>query len=368
MPHTLLKDASLQPADLRKDTSIYKLTSGNLLNEYFIVSSPGTRKLMASPEVTGFDSYECMIPSTDVALDYLKESGLSHEISILTILRGGLNYPLEECCHHVGIKVRNMNFVSCERIIEDGVITGLDIRYEKLHAEKDCTLLIGDIIASGDTLKLSLEQVVDRFRRRGGSIRKIIFFTIGGTKAIRLMECLTVRIQKIWPQFEGFQCIFYEGIFSVYEDKGCTGINIPNIDFYWRDGIISPDFRYHVLKDDDALFEKCIIYDGGARRYEIPEHFVEVMEYWNAIAAVADKTHFKMFLQEKIGHNLDISFEDWLRLNHYQRLDEEEMTSLFIIEREFLRQERSLADIAARRMAEFTSALADYATEQNTSI
>lgn len=368
MLNTLLMGASLQPADLRKDTSIYKLKSGNLLNEYYIVSSPGTRKLMASPEVVGFDSYQCMIPSTDVALDYLKETGLDQDVSILTILRGGLNYPLEECCHHVGITVRNMNFVSCERIIEDGVITGLDIRYEKLHAEKDCIMLIGDIIASGDTLRQSLDQVVDRFRRRGGSIRKIIFFTIGGTKAIGLMEHMRAKIRKRWPEFEGFQCFFYEGIFSVYEDKGCTGINIPNIDFYWEDGIISPDFRYHVLKDDDALFEKCIIYDGGARRYEIPEHYAEVMEYWNAIASVADRTNFKLFLQEKVGHGLDINFEDWLRLNHYQSLDEEEMTSLFIIEREFLRQERSLAAIAARRKAEFSSALSGYVNVQNHSI
>lgn len=363
MIHTSLKDASLLPADLRKDTSIYKLKAGNLLNEYYIVSSHGTRKLMASPEVVGFDSYLCMMPSTTVALQYLKESGLSDDISILTILRGGLNYPLEECCHQVGLTVKNMNFVSCERKIEDGVITGLDIRYEKLHAEKDCTLMIGDIIASGDTLRMSLEQVVDKFRRRGGSIRKIIFFTIGGTKAIGLMEQLTVKIQKVWPNFAGFQCIFYEGIFSVYETKGCTGINIPNIDFYWEGGIISPDFRYHVLKDGDALFEKCIIYDGGARRYEIPEHYDEVMEYWNSIAGVAEETDFKTFLQEKIGHPLDINFEDWLSLNHYRRLDEEEMTSLFIMEREFLRQERSLKDIAARRISEFKAALARYVTE-----
>ena len=363
MLHNFPKEASLQPADLRKDTSIYRLKSGNLLNEYYIVSSHGTRKLMASPEVVGFDSYECMLPSTEVALDYLKESGLSDDVSILTILRGGLNYPLEECCHSVGITVRNMNFVSCERKIEDGVITGLDIRYEKLHAEKDCTLMIGDIIASGDTLRLCLEQVVDRFRRRGGSIRKIIFFTIGGTKAISLMEKLTVNIQKIWPNFVGFQCIFYEGIFSVYEDKGCTGINIPNIDFYWKGGVIAPDFRYHVLKDDDALFEKCIIYDGGARRYEIPEHYEEVMKYWEDVAAVADKADYRTFLAEKIGHPLDINFEDWLTINHYSKLDEEEMTSLFIIEREFLRKERTLSDIAARRISEFKAALSKYVND-----
>ena len=155
MPHSILKDASLLPADLRNDTSIYRLRSESLANDYFIASSPGTRRLMASPEVIGFDSYLCMVPSTLAALDHLVDIGLGGEVSILTILRGGLNYPLEECCHRKGITVRNMDFISCERIIENGVITCLDIRYEKLHIEKDCTLMIGDIIASGDTLRLA---------------------------------------------------------------------------------------------------------------------------------------------------------------------------------------------------------------------
>ena len=36
------------------------------------------------------------------------------------------------------------------------------------------------------------------------------------------------------------------------------------------------------------------------------------------------------------------------------------MTSLFIIEREFLRQERKLAEIAGRRIRDFKAALAKY--------
>ena len=175
------------------------------------------------------------------------------------------------------------------------------------------------------------------------------------------MEELTARIRGIWPQFEGFVCVFYEGIFSVYEDKGCTGVNIPDIDFYWRDGIISPDFRYHVLKDDDALFEKCIIYDGGARRYEIADHYREVVDYWKDLAAAAGRTEFNDFLEEKIGHKLDIGFEDWLSLNAYRDLDEEEMTSLYIMERDFLRRQRTIREITERRLREFRTALGKYA-------
>ena len=123
-----LQSANLRRVGSQTDAGIYRLESEGLLNSYYIASCGGTRSLMRSPEVVGFDSYQCMLPSTTVALDYLKESGLSDDISILTILRGGLNYPLEECCHKVGLTVKNMNFVSCERKLEDGVIPGLDIR------------------------------------------------------------------------------------------------------------------------------------------------------------------------------------------------------------------------------------------------
>ena len=360
MQHNYLKNATLLASRRCNSSALYRVQADGLFNEYYISTSDGTRTLMSSPEVVGYGSYLSMVPSTMAALDFLKP-GLEDGVSILTILRGGLNYPLEECCHALGIPVRNMHFVSCERIIESGVITGLDIKYEKLRVEKDCTLMIGDIIASGDTLRRCLEQVVKRYRRFGGSFRRIVFFTVGGTKAIPLMEKLASDIRAIWPEFQGFQCVFYEGIFSVYEDKGCTGVNIPDIDFYWKDGVISPEFRRHVLRDDDALFEKCIIYDGGARRYEIPEHYGEVMQYWRDLKAAAPVSDFGEFLEEKAGHRLGIGFDEWLSVCGYSDLDRNEMLSLYSLENEFLAREgRTFEDIADRRMSEFSAALGKY--------
>ena len=43
------------------------------------------------------------------------------------------------------------------------------------------------------------------------------------------------------------------------------------------------------LSMQNPLFEKCTIYDGGARRYEIHEHIEEVLEFWNGILERADK-------------------------------------------------------------------------------
>lgn len=347
----------------KQGDGFYRLESESFLNQYFIVSDEGTRHLMASPEVVGFDSYMAMTTPTVKALSILKEmdSRKLDRAGILTILRGGLNYPIEESCHRCGILIPDISFMSCERIIRNGVITGLDVKYEQVRTEADCTLIIGDIIASGQTLDLCLRHVIEKFKKAGHNLRKIIFFTVGGTKAIGLMETLTADIRRFWPAFEGFQCVFYEGIFSVYTDKGVTGINIPDIDFGWKDGVISPEFRKYVLEYDyaPALLEKCIIYDGGARRYQIDLHAEEVTGYWQSLLDVADDTDYAAFLAEKAGHS-SISFEEWLDLSHYPH--DETLRQLFDAEQRYLSalSSESLRSICEKRLQQLRNDFGKY--------
>lgn len=355
MPHTL------QTVD--KQAGFYKLAGDSFLNNYYIITAPGTRELMASPLVIGFDSYKAMLGPTMVALKQLKALDSHHldRANILTILRGGLNYPVEESCNRSGIKVTNMSFLSCERIIEDGVITGLDVKYEKLHTEPDCTLVIGDIVASGQTLELSLEHVIKRFRENGHNIRKIVFFTIGGTKAVRLMERQTAYMREFWPGFEGFDCVFYEGMFTVYEDNGVTGVNIPDIDFGWKGGTIAPQFREYILKYErhPALLEKCIIYDGGARRYEIDLHYEEVMEYWTSLRKASLTADMSAFIAEKLGYD-KAGYEEWLEINHYPA--DADLQDLYEMEQDYAEALRgqSLTEICYTRIRQLEKDFKDY--------
>ena len=301
----------LRQLGLFEDTNIYKLVSTQLSNRYFVLSGPGTRELLSSPEVVGFPCYTALLRETVAALRYLLSTGLGGDFDILTILRGGLNYPLEEACAQAGIRVRDMHFVSCERIIENNVITGLEIKYEKLRPTPGRILAIGDIIASGATLERCLDYVVGEFKRRGGGIRRMVFFTIGGTRAVELMEEMTPRLMEMFPGFEGFDCFFFEGMFTVYGGPGASGINVKDIDFGWNGGVVAPEFRSHVMEHPDSLFEKCIIYDGGARRYEIPLHIDEVMEYWEGILERADIIDPKALAGEKLGYPVPLPYDNW---------------------------------------------------------
>lgn len=357
-----LSSALLRQEDVGKDVSLYTVECPGAVNQYLIVSHASSRELMRSPEVVGFDAYRALLTSTTETLRYLLRQGLDSRVNIFTILRGGLNYPLEECCHQVGMQVDNIDFFSCERVFDGDAITGLDIRYEKVAAAQDCTLLVGDIFASGSTFAHCFRHLVSELDREGGCLRRVVFFTVGGTRLFSLAEALTEEMRQLWPDFEGFTCIFYEGMFSVYEDHGCLGINRPEVDFGWQQGIVSPEFRRCVLEDDDALYEKCIIYDGGARRYTIPEHYDEVVEYWEDVLRVADNASMDAFTSEKLGYSQPADFDQWLSLTHYSALPAEQTLPLYELETNFRNaaSSRSLAQIAQRRLEEFTAIIGKY--------
>ena len=118
------------------------------------------------------------------------------------------------------------------------------------------------------------------------------------------------------------------GVFSYQEgDKGVSGINRALIDFYWKGGIAAVvPIKSSAIKS--RRFNKSATphtikaaHCGGARRYEIHEHIEEVLEFWNGILARADKIDKQALLEEKLGHALPISYEDWLKDCHYEKLD-----------------------------------------------
>ena len=342
-------------------TGIYSLDSTSLLNKYYVVSG-ASRELLAFPEVIGFRCYSVLVEETAAALKYLCDRGFRGGFDIFTILRGGLNYPLEEAAYLNGIKVSDMHFISCERVIRDHVILGLEMKYQKVTTKKDTVLAIGDILATGDTLRLCLNHVADLFHQGGGSLKRVIFFTIGGTRGIDLLEELTVRFRELFQGFEGIDCFFYEGIFTVYTDKGASGINTPRIDFGWQGGAVSPDFRRYVMEHPDALLEKCIIYDGGARRYEIPLHFDEVLEYWEGMLERASIIDPLALVKEKLGYDGPVRFDKWLEITHFQELERAPLREVWEAEQRLLASPPDIRTVALRRIESIQKLKKEYET------
>ena len=360
----LLKGVTLEEKFSEQGVDCYQLSGGNYQNQYYLVSEEGTRKLLNQPEVVGFEVYTCLLNATTRMLQYFQEKGLISSANILSILRGALNYPLEESCYRNGIRVHDISFLSSERVFNEDEIAGLEIKYSKLAMVPDSTLMIGDIVASGDTLVHCLKYVTDWYRNHGAKLRNIVLFTIGGNTGIEIMEKLTAEFREFWPDFEGFIAVYYEGIFNTYKagDKGVSGINLPYVDFYWKEGVVCPAYRKQTLAERNTLFEKCIIYDGGARRYEISDHIHEVLEFWEGMEERSDLIDMKALLEEKLGYPLPVSLEEWITYNHYEQLDPSLCQELYEQELEFIKSLDGVTvrDIAKQRIREFTTALKAY--------
>ena len=192
---SVLDGTRLQPIGIKGDTSLYRLQVPHLHNNYYLISGKGSRALEAFPEVVGFPCYTALLDEMADTLWYLRSKGLGEDIDLFTILRGGLNYPLEEAASRCGIRVREINFVSCERVIENHEIKGLEIKYDKIRPSRNCVLAIGDILATGDTFRYCFDHLLQQFQKAGGSIRRIVFYTIGGTRAFGLIESMAAQLR-----------------------------------------------------------------------------------------------------------------------------------------------------------------------------
>lgn len=151
----------LVPEFDEQGVACYRLEGGDYENEYYVISEAESRKLLNTPEIVGYEVYNCLVSSTSQMLYYLKEQKKVTTANILSILRGALNYPLEEACYREHIRVHDISFLSSERVFEKEEIAGLEIKYSKLTMVPDSTLMIGDIIASGETLIHCLRYVTD---------------------------------------------------------------------------------------------------------------------------------------------------------------------------------------------------------------
>ncbi|MFR0985447.1 MAG: hypothetical protein ACLSFZ_01685 [Frisingicoccus sp.] len=177
----------------------------------------------------------------------------------------------------------------------------IESKYRKIIPISESTIIIGDIIASGETLRNTVHYLMEQFIIDSEFIRKILVFTIGTVKTLEAINGLNQELMLRWPSFEGITTIFIEGIFSTYSDEGMTKLNLPHVDFMIRNGIITPEYREVLIESNSLIFEKCAIYDGGARRFEQFDHIKCIIGYWDELQGLAACIDVHLFLVEKFG-------------------------------------------------------------------
>lgn len=318
-------------------SSIYRLRSKR--SSVLVTSHSDSRRLLNEPQIIGMSFYRGLICPTQNMLSYIMNNDNVGHLNILNIMRGGLNFPIEEACINIGQCVEGISFITVERCVSEKEGEKKNIIDHKIALVDNATLLIGDIIASGDTIRKVVQVVIDTYMNNNLKIKKIIFLTIGTVNALEVAKELNEKIAEQWSDFKEIVLVFYEGIFSTYEDRGMTYLNTPKIDFMPRKGFICPEYRQSLLENKTAIFEKCVVYDGGGRRFEPTEHIGVLLNYWRQLCGL-HALNVLDFLEEKKGYGRGCTFEEWLEKNHYTLLIEQTSTlhKLYLDEEKFAQQ------------------------------
>lgn len=327
-------------------SALYSLNN----EQTYVISHPDSRKLLCEPEIVGYQIPELLLSPIAQALLYFLHKGTVENVNIVNILRGGLNFPIEAACAENGIKVKGVSFLTSERVFLEKRVTRIESKYRKILSFDNATIIIGDIIASGDTLSNTVRYIEENYVLAEKEPKNIIVFTIGTDNTLKTIVRLNRILKERWNKFEGIFVVFFEGIFTVYSNDGVTGLNLPNVDFSLNGGVLTPEYRSSLMKDYHIVLEKCVIYDGGARRFEQIDHIFCILDYWKSLAVKADHVQMRDLLEEKYGYCVPLPFEQWRKINHYGSLTTGKLEMLYRMEQVFLGK---FLQISLCQMAEF---------------
>ena len=275
--------------------SVYRIIGGQHdgLDRY-IVSTPETRLICNRPEIMGCDYAEYMrngmvsILRTLPFVPHLLQHTPETSISVLNILRGGLNFDLRQALYLAyGITRHSSSFVSSQRFKEKDHWIIREDTYRKLNFGPQAVIFIGDVVATGSTVVHSLKILANHLAQTPDSIKSLVFFTIGCERTEAVLAEYDAVFRKLSSTYEATYIVYLEGRFRLVNDNTNLHIGIPGTDLVRFDCLLSPEFELSQYEDIRYPLERCTIYDAGSRAFNIPEYLEDVTNYWRLVRELA---------------------------------------------------------------------------------
>lgn len=212
-----------------------------------------------------------------------------HELCVLHILRGGLNFGLREALHDAMAFTRHGSaFLSSQRRRDrSGTWSVHEDLYRKLDIPNDGVLVLGDVVATGVTLDHALDRVRQHLLETQRSLRRVVLFTVGCRRAEEVLAEHDERFRKAFPSWRGAAVVYLEGRFTLVAEDSELRIALPGTDLIRRGALLAPEFEASQTESLAYALERCVIYDAGSRAFDVPAYLGEVSEYWAALAALA---------------------------------------------------------------------------------
>lgn len=284
----------LEKIDVSKRCSLYRMDTGNTIDG-IIASTPETRAIANDPKVMGVDYTRGLARACSQILKTLAGNGLAcleeQETIVFNILRGGLNFGLREALADAfGWNCHGSSFISAQRARDDDSPEQWHIvenEYAKVYMPETASIVIGDVVATGTSLEYAIKALVAETKRQGSRLRSVVFFTIGGPRALEILKATDALCRKTFPEYEKTTLVYLEGCFTVPVPSTPLQIKITGTDLVRLDAQMALEFVASQYEDPAYPIQRCTIYDAGSRAFWTPEYLDDLHDYWTRVKALA---------------------------------------------------------------------------------
>ena len=274
---------SLKPICQKPEISLYRIESPSKVALY-IVSTPETRAICNDPCVAG---YQYTSTLRHACAKVFKEGVVQleeMETCVVNILRGGLNYGLRDAlAEGFGWNLHATAFISAQRArnavdSEDWHITEND--YEKIYFPETASLVIGDVVATGTSLRYALQELLRSAQEQKIRLRSIVFFTFGGSKAEEILSDIDAQCRQLFDTYQQTTLFYIEGRFTCADIDTPLSVRLTGTDLLRWHSLMAPEFIESQYDNPAYPLERCTIYDAGSRAFWVRDYIQDVIGYW----------------------------------------------------------------------------------------
>ena len=262
----------------------------------YVVSTPYSRSILNQTGIYGCEFTNALRRAITISLKYFPEQKAIGDldplsISVIHFLRSGLNFGIKDALNEAfGFNTQLSSFLTSQRQRNQyGRWYIRDDQYRKLELPNESSLFIGEIVATGVTVQNGFDIIFRRAKNLGHPIKNVFFFSIGCHKIEKTLRKYDQLFRSAFPKYNNTYLIYLEGKFHLADSKTKVAIKQQGTDLLRHPAILSPEFELSQFKNLAYPLERCVIYDGGARAFNVPEYMEDVRAYWEKMLVQAEQ-------------------------------------------------------------------------------
>lgn len=277
-----MEDVSLACVSASPALALYRIQPSPI--EAFIASTPETRSICNDPTVAGVRYTDLLRKACTEVLRALPNDLREAETVVVNILRGGLNFGLRDALAAAyNWNAHTTSFISAQRARDERDTDAWHITenaYRKVYLPPRASFVIGDVVATGTSLRYGLQELVLAAREQKIDVRSILFFTYGGPQSENILSEIDARCRELFPGYEKTTLIYLEGRFAVAAPDTPLHVRLTGTDLLRLGSLMAPEFIESQYENPAYPLERCIIYDAGSRAFWLYEYVEDVIGYW----------------------------------------------------------------------------------------